>query len=195
MSTNDLFYDQFERWQEKRGDNRIELVNEGHRREEESNGAIWSLNHDLEKTGAECPKMVLACDAMIDRYAQDLVDYSREKESPITCVYDVGDLEKARALGIVSVNSRDIITRFVEKPEYPESTLASLAFYVFPAESLGRVDEYLTKGHDPKGIGRFLEWLHKKEPVYVLHVEVFVHITDIKSLKRAQKAVKELVGV
>ena len=193
VTVNGLHHDpQFKPWYENRGDPKIVLLNEGHRTEEESEGAIWSLYNALDKTGSDCRKLVLACDGIIDNPAQALIDYSREKQSTITCVYDVEDLEEAKNLGIVLKNDYDKITDFEEKPDEPKSTLASIAMYVFPQESLPRVEDYLNSGGEARGIGRFLQWLHKEEPVYGFPVGTFIHLTDISSWRKAQKEIKEL---
>ena len=193
VSVNDLFHDpQFKPWYENRGDPKIVLLNEGHRTEDESEGAIWSLYNALDKTGTDCRKLVLACDGIIDSPAQSLIDYSKKKHASITCSWDVEDLGEAKKYGIISVNRNRRITDFKEKPDEPKSTLASIAMYVFPLESLKNVEKYLTVTDDAKGIGKYLEWLHKQEPVYTFSVGTFIHLTDISSWRRAQREIKEL---
>ena len=55
---------------------------------------------------------------------------------------------------------------FVEKPAEPPSNLAATACYLFHREHLKLVATYLEEGNVPDQPGRFVEWLHRRAPVY-----------------------------
>lgn len=76
------------------------------------------------------------------------MDYSRmiarHKESGAECTISVMEVPWAEAsrFGIMSVDERDRITEFAEKPKKPNSNLASMGIYVFSWQTLRR---YLTE--------------------------------------------------
>ena len=59
-----------------------------------------------------------------------------------------------------------MITRFLEKPSDPPSTLAATAFYVFRAETVSLVLKYLREGGKPDALGHFITYLVERSNVY-----------------------------
>ena len=57
----------------------------------------------------------------------------------------------------------------------PQSTLASTGIYVFPANSLGMIEKYISRGNNPDKTGSFIEWLYKQEKVFVFVTEKTWH--------------------
>lgn len=82
------------------------------------------------------------------------MDYSKmielHKNSGAACTISVMEvpLDEASRFGIMSVNSNDAITKFEEKPEKPQSNLASMGIYVF---SLDKLEKYLTEDENKEG--------------------------------------------
>jgi hypothetical protein len=75
----------------------------------------------------------------------------------VLAAYDVGSREKAGSYGVLSV-AGDRVAELQEKPDFPNSTLVSIACYAFPAEDV-RFDEYLSGGNNPDEPGWFIQWL------------------------------------
>ncbi len=102
--------------------------------------------------------------AFIDRYEPEYVailsgdhiykmDYSKmlsfAKEKEADCTIAVIDvpIEEASRFGIMSVNNENVITQFQEKPEKPQSTLASMGVYIFKYDKLRK---YLIENEEDK---------------------------------------------
>lgn len=65
-----------------------------------------------------------------------MLSYHEEKNADLTIATMEVPLSEASRFGLMTVNEENRIIRFQEKPEKPESTLASMGVYVFDAEAL-----------------------------------------------------------
>jgi glucose-1-phosphate thymidylyltransferase len=133
--------------------------------------------------------LVIAGDNLFDFSLRDLVAFWRAKDrASVVALYDVGDRELARKYGIVELGEDDRVVGFLEKPEVPPSTLAATATYVFHREHLALVRRYLDDGNSPDQPGRFVAWLHEREPVYGYRFEgEWLDIGDRAQLREADE--------
>ena len=78
-----------------------------------------------------------------------------------------------------------------EKPEHPKSNKAAFATYMYTKETVPMIKKYLETGNMPDAPGYFLQWLHKKKPVYayVMNGECY----DVGTLK-ALEEVRSIYG-
>lgn len=65
-----------------------------------------------------------------------MISYHQEKQADLTIATMDVPLAEASRFGVMTVNQENRIVRFQEKPEQPESTLASMGVYVFNADML-----------------------------------------------------------
>jgi len=63
-----------------------------------------------------------------------------------------------------------VITKFVEKPSDPPSTLIGIALYFYPAATVRLVAEYIAAGNNPDQPGRFVQWLYPRTDVQTWRV-------------------------
>ena len=71
---------------------------------------------------------------------------------------------KAKNFGVVTVEGGRI-TSFREKPENPDTSLISIACYVFPRRVLGDLKEFCARG-TKDNLGDFIRYLLNILPVY-----------------------------
>jgi glucose-1-phosphate thymidylyltransferase len=130
-------------------------------------GAIGDMQFVIDRAGLDDDLLVIAGDNLFDYRVGDLVDFWREKgEQSAVAVRDVGSLELAAQYGIVTLDDEARILDFEEKPAEPHTTLAATATYVFVREHAALIRTYLAAGEPPDQPGRYVEWLHRREPVY-----------------------------
>lgn len=130
-------------------------------------GAVGDIRFVIERAGLEGEDLlVVAGDNLFDFELADLVAFWCSKDGSVICVHDVGDLELAKAYSVVELDEDDRLTYLEEKPEEPKSTLAGIAVYLFSAEHVTLVSEYLAAGNSPDQPGRFVVWLYPRVPVY-----------------------------
>jgi glucose-1-phosphate thymidylyltransferase len=133
--------------------------------------------------------LVVAGDNLFDFSLRDFVAFRRAKgRASAVALYDVGDRELARKYGIVELGEGDRVVGFLEKPEEPRSTLAATATYVFHRDHVALVRRYLEEGNSPDQPGRFVAWLHAREPVYGYRFEgEWLDIGDRDQLREADE--------
>ena len=164
VSTNSYYEREFRYWMRCRNED-IELLIEPTRKEEEKFGAIAGIKYAMDKYGKD-EYLVVAGDNFFDFSLKDFVEMYVRVKAPLVAVYDVGSLEKAKRYGVVSLEEGGKITKFVEKPEKPESTLIATACYAFPQSVYEFLDEYLQNKNNPDSPGYFISWLIDKTPVF-----------------------------
>jgi glucose-1-phosphate thymidylyltransferase len=131
-------------------------------------GSTSQSDHYVVVTGLDGDDLlVVAGDNLFDASLAEFADWWRGKGvASALGVHDVGDRELARQYGIVAVDDDDRVVSFVEKPEEPPSTLAATATYLYHRAHVSLLERYLAEGNSPDQPGRFLVWLHTREPVY-----------------------------
>ncbi len=164
VSTNSYYEKEFRYWMRCREEN-ISLLIEPTRKEEEKFGAIAGMRYAMDNFG-EDEYLVIAGDNFFDFSLRDFLRKYREKNAPLVALYDVVSLEKAKRYGVVILDEDLRITKFVEKPQRPESTLIATACYAFPKGIYGLLNEYLGNRNNPDSPGYFISWIVNKTPVY-----------------------------
>ena len=136
VSTNEAFQEQFAEFLGSYPSDKVQLIIEPSPTEDKKLGSVGGLGYLIGKEGLSNDTLVIGGDNLFEFHPNDIVDVFNEVNQDIVAVYDVGTLDKASLYGIVEVNDKNIITRFLEKPQDPPSTLAATAFYVFRSETI-----------------------------------------------------------
>ena len=102
------------------------------------------------------------------------------------------DFELAKLYGIVSIDEKNKIVDFHEKPEHPKSTLSSTGIYLYPYYILQKLIQFVKSGGKKDKAGDFLEWVYKQEDIYA-YVTVLKWF-DIGNLEQLKKARAEFNG-
>ena len=163
LVTNARFAPQFREWAAGRG---VDVIDDGTTSDDDKLGAIGDLCLVLERERLEDDVVVIAGDNLFDRDVAGFGELARAKRAPILGVYDVGSVEEMRKYGAVEVDADGRIVGFEEKPPEPRTTLAALALYHYPRETLPLVRRYLEEGNNPDQPGRLIQWLYPQTPVY-----------------------------
>ncbi len=173
--TNDKFAADFQAWSERYQDQHPELkfkiINDGSKSDEDKLGAIGDINFVI--TGENLTQsslLIVAGDNLFTESLTDFVVCARETEATVA-VYDVGDAEAIKKYGNIAVDADGIITRFEEKPEKPQGTLAAIALYYYSPAVLSLLTTYLAAGNNPDQPGRFVQWLYTRKPVETFQIK------------------------
>jgi glucose-1-phosphate thymidylyltransferase len=169
--TNGKFAGAFREWADGYGGSlRPEIIDDGTTSEDDRLGAIGDLALVVRRAGLDVDVVVAAGDNLFTDSLGGFGEAARERDAALLAVYDVGDVEAIRRYNAIEVDGDGRITFFEEKPEQPRSTLTGIALYFYPRRTLPLVHEYLSAGNNPDQPGRLVEWLYRREPVYVWHV-------------------------
>jgi glucose-1-phosphate thymidylyltransferase len=193
LSTNLRFQSQFEKWLKNAEYCHVELMPERSSKEEEKLGAVRALADIVEKIGTG-DVLVLAGDSLFSDSLDSFLSFFHEKHAPTIALYYARSITEAkRGSTAVTSENRQII-EFIEKPTHPKTTLVGACVYAFPAGIGKRLKEYLRLGLATDEPGRFIQWLHKQEPVYgYVFKDYLWDIGTIESYKAADKIFSQTV--
>jgi glucose-1-phosphate thymidylyltransferase len=190
--TNDKFAADFQAWsksyQKRHPEFKFKIVNDGSTSDDDKLGAIGDINfvvthEDLSQTSL----LVAAGDNLFTNSLVDFVEYARNTDVTVA-VYDVGDTEAIKKYGNVTVNAEGIITRFEEKPQKPQGTLAAIALYYYSPAALSLLRTYLAAGNNADQPGRFVQWLYTRKPVKTFQIKGrWLDIGSKETLENADK--------
>lgn len=197
--TNARFARDFVAWAAQRSGLRpIHVWNDGTTSNEDRLGAIGDMRFVVEQAGLDGEDvLVVAGDNLFEFDLSEFVAFWRSKRNASAiCVHDVSDLELAKQYSVVELDDDDRVTFLEEKPEEPASTLAAIAIYLYCAEDVARVGEYLAEGNPPDQPGRFVVWLYPRVPVYGYRFEgEWLDIGDPQQLLEADNRMRTRLGL
>ena len=170
VSTNERFAPDFRDHLEESDFEKPQLSVEETTGEDEKFGVIGALAQLIDRENLDSDTLVIAGDNLISFDVSDFLDFFQDADSTTIAAYDVGSLQKARSYGLVDLEG-DRVVDFQEKPDNPKSTLVSIACYVYPADVLPMLSEYLEAGENPDEPGWFIQWLHTRRDVHAYTFE------------------------
>jgi len=189
--TNSRFKEQFEKWARGWPSLNIDVVSDGSSCESEKPGAVGALAEMADLIHEDF--LVIAGDCIYDDDLVGFVEFFNSRKLPVVAVYHANDVDQITRGSTVSLGPENRIISFVEKPETPLTELVGAVIYAFPERIKEGIKEYVRLGLSKDEPGRFIEWLHRVEPVYgyVLRGTVWdIGTTD--AYINAEKHVKEL---
>jgi glucose-1-phosphate thymidylyltransferase len=161
--TNSKFAPAFEEWAPAK----VTVHDDGTASEDDRRGAIGDLQFVIEHAAIDDDLLVIAGDNLFDYSLAEYLSWWRSKGvASAVALYEPGDRELLKQYAVVEIDEDERIVSFVEKPEEPQGTLAATATYLFHREHVKLVRTYLDEGNVPDQPGRFVEWLHRRAPVY-----------------------------
>jgi glucose-1-phosphate thymidylyltransferase len=173
--TNDKFAEDFEAWsqgyQKRHPEFKFSIVNDGSTSDDDKLGAIGDINFVVTQANlSETSLLIAAGDNLFTDSLADFVAAAKDTEVTVA-VYDVGDIEAVKKYGNITVDAEGMITRFEEKPQKPQGTLAAIALYYYSPVVLSLLRTYLAAGNNADQPGRFVQWLYTRKPVKTFEIK------------------------
>lgn len=193
--TNDKFAADFQAWSERcrirHPEFKFKIINDGSKTDDDKLGAIGDINFVVTRQNlTKSSLLIVAGDNLLTEPLADFVACARGTEATVA-VYDVGDAEAIKKYGNISVDADGIITRFEEKPENPQGTLAAVAVYYYSPVVLSVLTTYLAAGNNPDQPGRFVQWLYTRKPVKTFQIKgKWLDIGSKETLENADRILK-----
>ncbi len=195
LVTNAVYAPDFERWAAGR---EIHIWNDGTSTNEDRLGAIGDIRFAIGGGGlAGDGLLVIAADNLFEFSLSDYVAFWRAKgDGSAIAVHRLPDPSLASLYGVAELDTDDRVIGLEEKPEQPRSELVSTATYLFHRDHLPLLERYLDEGNPPDPPGRFLVWLHGREPLYGYRfAEPWFDIGDPDQLLEADNRYRERSGL
>lgn len=167
--TNHKFVPHFEAWAKEHKDFfvPIRIVDDGTLSNEDRLGSMGDIDFVIKKTHLNDDLLVLGGDNLFDEPMNDfLLEAQKNKPKTTVGVYDIKSLQEAQKFGVISIDQRNRIVSFEEKPKQPQSTLIGMCLYFLPAESLHMVQRYLHESKKKDTSGDYIKWLYQQQEVY-----------------------------
>lgn len=190
--SNHKFASHFEKWAEGKNNIKpITVFDDGTDSDETKRGAIGDIQYTIEEGKIDDDVVIIAGDNLFTYSLKEYYDFYSEKKSDCVCVKQFDDMEMIKQLGVVLMDENCKVLELEEKPQQPKSNKAAFATYMYTKETVKLFKTYLEEGNSPDAPGYFLQWLHKKKPVYgyVMNGECY----DIGTHK-ALAEVREIYG-
>jgi glucose-1-phosphate thymidylyltransferase len=193
--TNDKFASDFQAWSERyRGRHpefKFKIINDGSKTDDDKLGAIGDIDFVVTRQNLiQSSLLIVAGDNLLTESLADFVACARGTDATVA-VYDVGDAEAIKKYGNISVDADGIITRFEEKPENPQGTLAAVAVYYYSPVVISLLTTYLAAGNNPDQPGRFVQWLYTRKPVKTFQIKgKWLDIGSKETLENADKILR-----
>jgi glucose-1-phosphate thymidylyltransferase len=195
--TNDKFAADFQAWSERyrsqHQEFKFQIINDGSTSDEDKLGAIGDINFVVSRENlSQSSLLIVAGDNLFTESLVNFVECARGTDATVA-VYDVGDAEAIKKYGNITVDGDGIITRFEEKPEKPQGTLAAVAVYYYSPAALSLLTTYLAAGNNPDQPGRFVQWLYTRKPVKTFQIKgKWLDIGSKETLENADKILAKL---
>lgn len=187
LVSNRKFIDQFRAWS-KTAAVPVTVLDDGSRDETDRLGAVGDMEFAVRTLSITESLLVIAGDNLFDFSLEPLIAEFREKRAPTVGLYEFPKWNHLSKYGIVTLDAEGKMLEFVEKPKEPKSNLVAMCLYIFPAETLSRLNEYLS-GPDPKDApGHYIRWLTGRGVVYGHRFRgTWLDIGDFESLEESRK--------
>ena len=175
LVSNNLFYQDFLDWKDKRKDaNMIKVLNDGTNNVKEALGSVGDLMLALKEENIDDDILIMAGDNILD-FSLDYVFEQFENSSNSHIIYtEENDINKLRKTGVVQIAEDGQVIAMEEKPQEPKSNYSVPPFY------------FITK-KDVKGILNI--FLNKKVDSMGEIIINLINVTTIKALKMKGKRI------
>lgn len=195
--TNAKFVSHFENWAKGYHHPQLRfgftIVNDGSTDDSNKLGAIGDLHLVMTKHEIADDIIVVGGDNLFSNDLLEFGNFCKEKNAPVTAVYDVGDLEEIKKYNAIEIDEAGRISYFEEKPAHPRSTLTGIALYYYPGETLKLIHQYITEGNNPDQPGRLVQWMYTRVPFYTWKVlGIWFDVGSKETLEEANEVFSKL---
>ena len=189
--TNARFYKNFAAWKEALlYKQKITLVNDGTQSKEDRLGAIGDIWFTVQTKNIGQDLMIFGGDNLFTDDLASFIAAFRSGKGSFIGLKDVHSKELAKLYSIVSLDAENRITRFIEKPADPDSTLISTLIYALKKDHLGLLPDAIAAGSADRA-GDFIKYLSERKPVFGHMIRgAWFDIGSFEQLKEADEAFK-----
>lgn len=165
--SNNRFYQQFSNWVDSYSNNkRIKVLNDLTTDNDNRLGAVADIQFAIKQEGIQDDILVMAGDNLFDFALTDFVEFYQQVGTDCITVHELASVEALRRTGVVTVDEKNKVTHFEEKPQEPQSNLAAPPFYLYSKATLPFFKQYLAEGFNPDAPGHFIPYLITRTDVH-----------------------------
>jgi dTDP-glucose pyrophosphorylase len=187
--TNDKFVKNFSDWAiSLESKIPVKIINDATTNEDNRKGAIGDIQFVIEREKIDDDLIIIAGDNFFTFSLKDYYDFAIKIGKDCACAKEFDDNSMLNQFAIALIDESGKLIDLEEKPQNPKSNLVVYANYIYKKNTLPLIKKYLQEGNVPDAPGFFLQWLYKKQDVYVYKIngECF-DIGTPKSYEEVQK--------
>ena len=191
LVTNNKFTEHFQIWANNYNweCKNIKIINDNTTSNEDRLWAIWDIQYVIEKTWLNEDFLVIGWDNLFKFSLKEAKKYFLDKKKPTIIAHDLKDYSMASKYWIISINEKNEIIDFEEKPQNPKSTLCAICVYFYNKEIIPMIKQYLDEWNNKDAPWNLPVWLIKKDIVYWIPFdEEWFDIWSFESLEEANKS-------
>jgi glucose-1-phosphate thymidylyltransferase len=192
--TNQKFYESFKRWKEGyKTKKQIKIVNDKSISPDDRLGAVKDIQFVIENNDINDDLLIIAGDNLFDTPFSEIINKYKKINEPVIVLKNLKRIPTflLAQYGIATLDEKNLITDFEEKPPDPKTSLVGLCFYIFPKNKIRYIKTYLEKGYNSDAPGYYIQWLHKQLNLYGIVVKgEWFDIGDIESYNKAEEYYK-----
>ena len=171
LVTNHRFAGQFEQWAQgaraRYGALTPVIWDDGTSDNETRLGAIGDMQFVIERAGLDGELLVAVSDNLFTFDLRAFYAAFVAAGQDTLCAQPMADREELKRFAVAQVDEHDTVTGLEEKPAHPKGDLAVYGLYLYRADTLPMVKQYLEEGNSPDAPGHFPAWLYRRKPVHV----------------------------
>ena len=170
--TNDKFAGNFSDWAVSvESKIPIKIINDGTTAEENRKGAIGDIQFVIEREKTDDDLIIIAGDNFFTFSLKNYYDFAMSTGKDCACAKEFEDASMLNQFAIALLDESGKLIDLEEKPQNPKSNLVVYANYIYKKNTLPLIKKYLQEGNIPDAPGFFLQWLYKKQDVYVYKID------------------------
>jgi len=142
--SNDKFYPQFQdRAQNHEYSKHIKTLNDNTKSNEDRLWAIGDIQFVIDSENINDDILVIGSDNIFKFWLEKAYNLFQKTNKTTIIWFDVQDQELAKKYGIIAIDDNNKVTKFIEKPQNPPSTLVAICVYFYPKHIIPLISKYL----------------------------------------------------
>ena len=196
--TNEKFFYQFRDWaQNTQIKTKLTVLSDKSTSADDRLGAIGDINFAINEHKIDDDLLVIGGDNLFTFDLESFVKNSLKKRiNAVVGLYDINDPAMVKNYGVVTLNHKNKIIDFKEKPKKSASTLISMCIYYFSKENLKLIKKYISRKDCHDTSGDYIKWLSNEINVFGYTFSgTWYDIGDIITFYHASVAFDDQKGV
>ena len=162
--SNDKYYNQFlEHYKLK---SNIEVVNDMTVSNEDRLGPTGDVIYTISNKEIDDDLLIIAGDSLFTYELDKMYEYFKQVKITVISGREETDVDLLRRLGVVTLDSNNKVTGFIEKPKEPISNIGTYLTYMIAKKDIKYYYQFKEEGYLDKADCNLIEYLYKKSDVY-----------------------------
>lgn len=148
----------------------VKVINDGTTQDGDKKGAIGDIQFVIDHEKINDDLIIIAGDNFFTFQLKDYYKFAMACQKDCACAKEFNDKNLLNQFAIALTDENNKLIDLEEKPQVPKSNLVVYANYIYRKQTLPLIKKYLQDGNIPDAPGFFLQWLYKRQDVYIYKI-------------------------